>query len=112
MAAYIGLSPTLKKLKEDVDGFISSQTSTRTIDSNSSILTTDGFIFASGNTTLTLPSANSSSGIRYYIKNIGNDAITIITTNGEFIDDNSSITLAENNSSIGIVSDNTSWSIF
>lgn len=112
MAAYIGLSPTLRQLKEEIDGFVQTQTTTRIISTNDSISSNDSFIFATGNTTLTLPSAVGLSGTKFYIKNTGDNIITISTVNSETIDNNISITLTEKNSTIGVISDNTTWSIF
>lgn len=112
MTGYIGLSPTLRQLKDEIDGFVQTQTTTRIISANGSIVANDSFIFASGNTTLTLPSAAGLSGTKFYIKNTGNNIIIISTVNSETIDNNISISLTEKNSTIGVISDNTAWSIF
>jgi len=95
-----------------VDGIATFRTNTRIINTNTSIQLTDYMIFASGNITLTLPSALNNVGRQYMIKNSGFGGINIQPILSQTIDGESNMILGERNSVIGLISDDTSWSIF
>ena len=82
---------------------------TRLVSSNSSILNTDGVLFASGTITLTLPAATGNAGKTFTIKNTGTGMITI--QGAQTIDGNANIVLEFTNTAISLVSNGTTWSI-
>ena len=89
--------------------------STRSISfvtSNTNLTTTYNTYLASGQITLTLPSAASNSGRAFYIKNVGVGQVTIALTGSDKIDSNTSLVLRYTNSSLSLVSDGTDWKIF
>jgi hypothetical protein len=89
--------------------------STRSISfvtSNTNLTTTYDTYLASGQITLTLPSASSNSGSIFYIKNVGVGQVTIALTGSDKIDSNTSLVLRYTNSSLSLVSDGTDWKIF
>jgi hypothetical protein len=83
-----------------------------TVTGNYVVLTTDDRIFTDGTLTLTLPSAVGSSGKSYYIKNIGTGSVTITGTLGQKIDGYDNMIITEQNSALGLLSNNIGWYIF
>jgi hypothetical protein len=83
-----------------------------TVTGNYIVLTTDDRIFTDGTLTLTLPSAVGSSGKSYYIKNIGTGSVTVTGTLGQKIDGYDNMTITEQNSAFGLLSNNVGWYIF
>lgn len=91
---------------------LSSYQSNRTLSTNTTLSSTDGFVFATGTITLTLPSAIGLNGKTYYVKNVGSGIITIQTTAGQTIDGSSNAIIEFQNTLIGLVSNNANWFIF
>jgi len=87
----------------------------RNVTSSVSILITDDVVFvdtASGNVTLTMPTAVNNGGKRIIIKRKnGSNNLTVSTTGGQTIDGSSSISIPYDYQSITLVSDNTNWYI-
>lgn len=89
-------------------------TSTKT--SNYTVSATDTVIFAnatSGNVTITLPTASTSTGYRFYIKRIDNSGNTcaVARSSSDTIDGQTSISLDLQYTSLTIVSDGSAWYI-
>lgn len=85
---------------------------TGTVSASGNIAATDGFIFATGTITLTLPSAVGLGGKTYYIKNVGTGIITVQPQGGQTIDGNANAVIEFQNTLIGLVSNNANWFIF
>lgn len=71
---------------------------------------TDYVYFASGTTTITLPTAVGNSNL-YTIKNVGSAIITIATTSSQTIDGSASASLAVQYTSLDLISDGSNWNI-
>lgn len=89
-------------------------TSTKT--SNYTIGATDTVIFAnatSGNVTITLPTASSTSGYRFYVKRIDSSSNTcaVARSGSDTIDGQTSVSLDLQYTSLTIVSDGSAWYI-
>ncbi|HET9412141.1 MAG TPA: hypothetical protein VFO38_04820 [Candidatus Saccharimonadales bacterium] len=89
-------------------------TSTKT--SNYTVSATDTVIFAnatSGNVTITLPTASTSTGYRFYVKRIDNsgNTCTVARSSSDTIDGQTSISLDLQYTSLTIVSDGSAWYI-
>ncbi len=89
-------------------------TSTKT--SNYTITGTDVVIFAdatSGNVTITMPTASSNSGYRFYVKRIDGSAntCTISRSGSDMIDGQTSFSLDLRYTSLTLVSDGSNWYI-
>jgi hypothetical protein len=91
---------------------ISSYLNSVSLSTTGNISATSGFIFASGDITLTLPSAIGLNGKTIYVKNVGTGVININTTGSETIDGQSSLPIEFQNTVVGFISDNTNWYIF
>ncbi|HEX4662475.1 MAG TPA: hypothetical protein VH144_02580 [Candidatus Saccharimonadales bacterium] len=88
--------------------------STATKVSNYTISGSDTVIFAnatSGNVTITLPSAASNGGYRFYVKRIDSSANTCSVASSDNIDGQASVSLSLQYTSITIVSDGSTWYI-
>jgi len=90
--------------------------STATKTSNYTIAGTDVVIFAdatSGNVTITLPTASSNAGYRFYVKRIDGSANTcnIARSGSDTIDGQTSISIALQYDSYTVVSNGTLWYI-
>ena len=84
--------------------------------SNYTITGTDVVIFAdgtSGNVTITLPTASSFSGYRFYVKRIDNsgNTVSIARSSSDTIDGQTSITIGAQYESYTIVSNGSLWYI-
>jgi hypothetical protein len=90
------------KIKEDI----------KIINSNYNVTPNDSVLIASGNITIFMPNALGNSGDKYYIKNVGIQTVTILPQMGELIDDYSEMTLNQKNSSLILISSNSTWLIF
>lgn len=89
-------------------------TSTKT--SNYTIGNTDTVIFAdatSGNVTITLPTASSITGYRFYVKRTDNsgNSCSIARSSSDTIDGQTSVSLSQQYISLTIVSDGSAWYI-
>lgn len=89
-------------------------TSTKT--SNYTISNTDTVVFAdatSGNVTITLPTASSITGYRFYVKRIdgSGNSCSIARSSSDTIDGQTSISLSQQYTSLTIVSDGNAWYI-
>lgn len=89
---------------------------TATKTTNYTIGTSDTIIFAdatSGNVTITLPAASSSSGYRFYVKRVDNSANTcaVARAGADTIDGQTSISLDLQYTSITIASNGSAWYI-
>jgi hypothetical protein len=84
----------------------------RTINTNTSVLSTDSFILANGTITLTLPATSTVSGKQYKIKNIGTDDVIIVPQTGEQIDGKANIIIGEQYSALTLLSTGSTWHIF
>ncbi|HMH70161.1 MAG TPA: hypothetical protein VK502_02085 [Candidatus Saccharimonadales bacterium] len=89
-------------------------TSTKT--SNYTIAGTDVVIFAnaaSGNVTITLPTASANSGYRFYVKRIDGSAnsCTIARSGGDTLDGQTSVSLDLQYTSLTVISDGSTWYI-
>jgi hypothetical protein len=89
-------------------------TSTKT--SNYTIAGTDVVVFAdatSGNVTITLPTASSNSGYRFYIKRIDGSAnsCSLSRSGSDTIDGQTSVTLAQQYTSVTVISNGSAWYI-
>ena len=84
----------------------------KTINTSSSVLTTDSYILANGTINLTLPSTITVPGREFRIKNIGSGVITIIPQSGETIDDRANLIIGERYSALTLLSTGSSWLIF
>ncbi|HUS26090.1 MAG TPA: hypothetical protein VMY99_01960 [Nevskiaceae bacterium] len=89
-------------------------TSTKT--SNYTITGTDVIIFAdatSGNVTITLPTASSNTGYRFYIKRIDNagNTCTVARSGSDTIDGQTSLSLDLQYTSMTVVSNGSAWYI-
>jgi hypothetical protein len=69
---------------------------------------TDYYYFASGNISLTLPTAAGNTN-QYNIKNVGIGTVSILTSNAETIDGESSDEINVQNTSITYLSDGSNW---
>lgn len=89
-------------------------TATKTADYT--VTATDTVIFAdatSGNVTITLPTASSNSGYRFYIKRIDNSGNTcsVVRSGSDTIDGQTSVTISGQYDSYTIVSNGSLWYI-
>jgi hypothetical protein len=96
------------------DADVTFATSTKT--SNYTITGTDVVIFAnatSGNVTITLPTASSNAGYRFYIKRIDGSGNTcsVARSGSDTIDGQTSISLDLQYTSLTVVSDGSAWYI-
>lgn len=71
---------------------------------------TDYVYLASGNTTLTLPSASGNENL-YTVKNVGVGTVVVNTTGGETIDGGPNATLAIQYTSVDLISDSSNWNV-
>jgi hypothetical protein len=83
----------------------------RTVNVDTTILTTDYTIHATAGLNLTLPSAVGNGGIVYNIKNISAGAVTVSGVGGETIDGQTSFLLSTQYQSITLQSTNSNWII-
>jgi hypothetical protein len=83
-----------------------------TVTGNTTLLPTTPFAIVSGNSTVTLPSAATSTGQMYYIKNVGTGNVVVTTINNETIDGDSSLIINSQWSTAGVLSNGTNWFIF
>ncbi|QGT54521.1 tail fiber protein [Synechococcus phage B3] len=90
------------KIKEDI----------KIINSDYNVTPKDSVLIASGNITIFMPNALGNSGDKYYIKNVGIETVTILPQMGELIDNYSEMTLNQKNSSLILISSNSTWLIF
>ncbi len=98
----------------DVDTNPTMATSTKT--SNYTISGTDVVVFAnatSGNVTITLPTASSNAGYRFYVKRIDSSAntCTIARSGADTIDGQTSVSLDLQYMSLTVISDGSAWYI-
>lgn len=70
----------------------------------------DYVYLVSGTTQITLPTAVGNSNL-YTIKNVGNGIVTVNTTGGETIDDDSTVIMPVKYTSVDIISNDTNWKI-
>lgn len=89
-------------------------TSTKT--SNYTLSSTDTVIFAdatSGNVTITLPTASSIAGYRFYIKRVDGSGNTcsVARSGSDTIDGQTSVSLPQQYTSLTLVSDGSAWYI-
>jgi hypothetical protein len=89
-------------------------TSTKT--SNYTLSNTDTVIFAdatSGNVTITLPTASSIAGYRFYVKRIDSSGNTcsIARSGSDTIDGQTSVSVSQQYTSLTVVSDGSAWYI-
>ena len=96
------------------DADVTFATSTKT--SNYTITGTDVVIFAnatSGNVTITLPTASSNAGYRFYVKRIDGSGNTcsVARSGSDTIDGQTSISLDLQYTSLTVVSDGSAWYI-
>lgn len=114
---YVVINYIIKLLSSAVGtGSNSSVVSIATKTSNYSLSTSDMTILAdatSGNVTLTLPSASSTSGQVFYIKRIDSSAntVTISRSGSDTIDGMTSFTLDQQYTVSGLVSNGSAWYI-
>lgn len=71
----------------------------------------DGVVFANGNVTVTVFSANGIHGHPFSVKNIGNGAVNVVTSNSETIDATAFVSLSQYGT-LSIISDGTNWLAF
>ena len=83
-----------------------------TTSSNTVLNTSTTFVFASGEITLTLPSAIEIPSKKYNIRNSGINSITVVTSIGQTINGYANMTITETNSVMGLLSDGANWIIF
>jgi len=83
----------------------------RTVNVDTTILTTDYTIHATAGLNLTLPSAVGNGGIVYNIKNISAGAVTVSGVGGQTIDGQTSFSLSTQYQSITLQSTNSNWII-
>ncbi len=82
------------------------------ITGNTALLPNTPFAIVSGNTAVTLPSALTSTGQMFYVKNVGTGNVVVNTINNETIDGNSSLIINSQWSTAGLLSNGTNWFIF
>ncbi len=115
LVAQVGVGTTTPNSMLDVRGSFAANY--RTVAGNTTILSTDNTVVFTGvaNATFTLPTAIGIDGRVYWIKNASLSAttptLTINTTSGQTIDNNSSWSLDEPNEIIRLVSDGANWYI-
>jgi hypothetical protein len=90
--------------------------STSTKTSNYTLSSTDTVIFAdatSGNVTVTLPTASSIAGYRFYVKRIDGSANTcsVARSSSDTIDGQTSVSIPQQYTSLTLVSDGSAWYI-
>lgn len=114
----LGVSTTGKTLRvaSGVPTWDDATLATSTKTSNYTITGTDVVIFAdatSGNVTITLPTATSNAGYRFYIKRIDGSANTcsVARSGGDTIDGQASISLLAQYTSITVISNGSAWYI-
>ena len=91
---------------------ISTTEAVLTTSSNTTLLSTNSIVLASGTITLTLPSATVNSGKSYKIKNVGTGEITVATsTSTQTIDGDSVLISRYQYSAFTLASDGTNWVI-
>lgn len=71
---------------------------------------TDYVYLVSGTTTITLPTAVGNENL-YTIKNVGVGVVTVVPTGAEVIDDDASVIMPTQYTSVDIISNNVSWNI-
>ena len=70
----------------------------------------DYVYLVSGTTAITLPTAVNNDNL-YTVKNVGNGIVTVNTTGGETIDDDSTVIMPVKYTSVDIISNGTDWKI-
>lgn len=81
------------------------ESNVRLVSSNGSIFTTDNYIvITSGFVTMSLPLSNDILGQRFFIKNLGTGQVQLLPSGSNTIDNYSTMTLEQTNSSIAVVS--------
>jgi hypothetical protein len=65
-----------------------------------------------GPITLTLPTASSTTGVIFYVKNVNGSDINIVGNGVELINSENLFTLRYLNSSISLISDGVKWNVF
>jgi len=70
----------------------------------------DYVYLVSGTTAITLPTAVGNTNL-YTIKNVGNGIVTVNTTGGETIDDDSNVIMPVKYTAVDIISNGTNWKI-
>lgn len=83
----------------------------RTISTSQSALSSDSTLVCTAALTLTLPTAVGIDGKKYVIKSRTTSTITIITTGGQIIDDDTTQYLTSKNASITVQSNGANWII-
>lgn len=71
---------------------------------------TDYVYLVSGTTTLTLPTAVGNENL-YTVKNVGSGVVTINTTGGELIDNDLTVIMPVQYTSVDLISDTANWNI-
>lgn len=107
----VGIGTVTPKATLDVEGSISN--SIKAVTSSYVISDSDYTVLASGNTTITLPTASGIKGVIYIIKNIdsASNTITIQTSSSQEIDGSSTVLLTNQYEKIAIQSDGNNWYI-
>lgn len=81
------------------------------INTNAGATTGIDYVYlVSGTTAITLPTAVGNSNL-YTVKNVGNGIVTVNTTGGETIDDDSTVIMPVKYTSVDIISNGTNWKI-
>jgi hypothetical protein len=83
----------------------------RTVTGNTTVQDSDDVIITNGDLNIQLPLASARAGVPVQIKNINNLNVAVLPANNELIDSYTRIDMRFNNSSIGLVSDGTTWVI-
>jgi hypothetical protein len=82
------------------------------VNTSSNISNAYGAILASGNITLTLPTATINTGTTFWIKNLGINEVTVQGISNQTIDGDTTVILRYQNSAFNLISDGSNWQIF
>lgn len=93
-----------------VGGMVRSITTTTVSSTIGSVVGTDYVVLANGGVQLTLPTASANTNL-YTIKNIGSSSVLVNTVNSETIDDQSTVIMPVQYTSIDLISDSLNWKI-